>query len=113
MRTSPTFEFHVSRAARDQYQFADELFSLSGNVVFANLAASRIFADKMNRKRDLERHPRLAVRLQRAIDERQMQVAGRGRPVEARHDVGGPGLDRILEGKQGGQVTGVEPHHLD
>ena len=30
-------EFHVSRAARDRYQFDEALFGLSGNVVFANV----------------------------------------------------------------------------
>ena len=61
MRTPPTFEFHVSRAARDRYQFADTLFSLTGNVVFANLSASRLFAAKMNRVREAENHPELTV----------------------------------------------------
>jgi len=61
MRTLPTFEFHVSRAARDRYQFEDTLFSLAGNVVFANLPASRRFAEKMNRLRDVENHPEQTV----------------------------------------------------
>ncbi len=61
MRTTPTFEFHVSRAARERYGFADTLFAISGNVVFANLAASRQFANKMNKVRDAEKHPELAV----------------------------------------------------
>ncbi len=51
----------MARAARDRYQFDDTLFSLSGNVVFANLAASRRFAAKMNRVRDAEGHPELTV----------------------------------------------------
>ncbi len=55
------FEFHVSRAARDRYGFDDSLFSLTGNVVFANLAASREFAHRMNRARDVERHPEKTV----------------------------------------------------
>jgi hypothetical protein len=45
------FEFHVSRSARDRCQFDDSLFSLTGNVVFANMAASRDFAHRMNRHR--------------------------------------------------------------
>ncbi len=61
MRTPPTFEFHVARAVRDRYQFEDTLFSLTGNVVFANLAASRRFAEKMNRARDAENHPEQTV----------------------------------------------------
>lgn len=55
------FEFHVSRSARDRYGFDDSLFSLSGNVVFANLAAIREFAHRMNRARDVDRHPERTV----------------------------------------------------
>jgi glycosidase len=55
------FEFHISRQARDRYHFSDTLFSLSGNVVFADLAATREFAHRMNLRRDAERHPELAV----------------------------------------------------
>ncbi|HET7872292.1 MAG TPA: alpha-amylase family glycosyl hydrolase [Terriglobales bacterium] len=55
------FEFHVSRAARERYAFDDQLFSLHGNVVFANLAASREFAERMNRVRQADRHPERAV----------------------------------------------------
>ncbi len=58
----PKFEFHVSRVVRDQYQFEEEFFSWNGNVLFANPAASRRFAEKMNRLRDVQKHPELAVR---------------------------------------------------
>jgi hypothetical protein len=61
MRPDTTYEFHVCRAARDRYRFDQTLFSLSGNVVFANLAASREFARRMNRIREVDRHPELAV----------------------------------------------------
>ncbi len=61
MENALTFEFHVSRAARDRYGFAQVLFSLTGNVVLANLAASREFAQRMNQVRDAEHHPELAV----------------------------------------------------
>ncbi|HEV2116802.1 MAG TPA: alpha-amylase family glycosyl hydrolase, partial [Terriglobales bacterium] len=61
MRPATTYEFHVSRAARDRYRFEQTLFSLTGNVVFANLAASREFARRINQIRDAERHPELAV----------------------------------------------------
>ncbi len=57
-----TMEFHVARAARDRYQFDESLFSLSGNVVFANFHASRAFAQKINDKRDLVRFPEQTVR---------------------------------------------------
>ncbi len=55
-------EFHVSRQARDRYQFDRSLFSLSGNVIFANFYAARLFAQKMNARRDLVRFPEQAVR---------------------------------------------------
>jgi glycosidase len=55
-------EFHVSRKARDFYQFDQSLFSLVGNVIFANFHAARVFAQKMNDKRDLVSFPEQAVR---------------------------------------------------
>ncbi len=55
-------EFHVSRKARDLYQFDESLFSLSGNVLFPNFHASRLFAQKMNEKRDLVSFPEQAVK---------------------------------------------------
>src|ERR1017187_2186524 len=54
-------EFHISRIARERYQFAESLFSYNGNVVFANMAACREFAHRMNQVRDVEKHPELAV----------------------------------------------------
>ena len=56
-----TFEFHISRQARERYQFAESLFSYNGNVILANLAACREFAHRMNQVRDVEKHPELAV----------------------------------------------------
>mgnify|MGYP000185723931 CR=1 FL=1 len=50
-------EFHVSRQARDRYGFDQSLFSLSGNVLFADFRAARAFAQKINDKRDLLNHP--------------------------------------------------------
>src|SRR5262249_1263384 len=55
-------EFHVSRTARDHYQFDEALFSLNGNVIIANFRAARVFAQKMNQKRDLVNYPEQAVR---------------------------------------------------
>ena len=57
-----TFEFHISREARDYYQFSESLFSLSGNVIFANYKAVREFTKKINQKRDLVRFPEQAVK---------------------------------------------------
>src|SRR6202522_1977561 len=48
-------EFHVSREARDRYEFNQTLFAFSGNVVFANLGASREFAHRMNERRGVDK----------------------------------------------------------
>ncbi len=57
-----TREFHVSRQARDRYQFDASLFSLSGNVIFANFHAARVFAQKINQKRDVVSFPEQAAK---------------------------------------------------
>ena len=54
-------EFHISRNARERYQFAETLFSYAGNVVFANMAACRQFAFRMNEVRDAKNHPELSI----------------------------------------------------
>jgi glycosidase len=54
-------EFHISRNARERYQFAESLFSYTGNVVFANMPACREFAHRMNVVREVEKHPERAV----------------------------------------------------
>jgi glycosidase len=58
----PAFEFHISRRSRDLYRFDESLFAFNGNVIFANFHAARVFARKMNEKRDLVRFPEKAVR---------------------------------------------------
>ena len=50
-------EFHVSREARDRYEFSQTLFAFNGNVVFANLGASREFAFRMNERRGADKDP--------------------------------------------------------
>ncbi len=57
-----TMEFHISRKARDLYQFDESLFSLRGNVIFPNVHAARLFAQRMNEKRDLFSFPEQAIR---------------------------------------------------
>ena len=44
-------EFHISRAVRQAAQVDDQLFSYAGNVVFANVAASRKLAQALNEAR--------------------------------------------------------------
>ena len=55
-------EFHISREARDRYEFDAALFMLSGNVIFPNFHAARVFAQKMNDQRDLIRFPEQTVK---------------------------------------------------
>ncbi|MDE3188126.1 MAG: alpha-amylase [Acidobacteriota bacterium] len=54
-------EFHISLDARERYQFAEALFSYTGNVVFADLDACRTFAHRMNQTREADKFPDLAV----------------------------------------------------
>ena len=55
-------EFHISRQARDKFQFDETLFALDGNTLFADLYAVRIFANKINQQRDLAHFPEQAAR---------------------------------------------------
>ena len=54
-------EFHIARKARERYQFNESLFSYTGNVIFANIAACRQFAHRMNTVREVQKHPELAI----------------------------------------------------
>jgi len=51
------YEFHLSRKARDAYQFSDAFFSLRGTIVFENFRAAQLFAEKINEKRSAEGDP--------------------------------------------------------
>jgi glycosidase len=57
-----TREFHVSRKARDLYQFDQTMFALNGNVILANFRAARGFAKKMNDRRDVVSFPEQTIR---------------------------------------------------
>ena len=54
-------EFHISREARDRYQFDLSLYSLNGNVIFSDFHTVRLFAQKLNQQRDLVHYPEQAV----------------------------------------------------
>jgi len=58
----PTYEFHVSRKARDFYHFDESLFAQTGNVVFINIYMVRLFTDRMNKKRNLSSYPELTIK---------------------------------------------------
>ena len=55
-------EFHISRRAREKYDFDETLFSYDGNVIFANFHAARKFVQKINAQRDLSVFPEQAVK---------------------------------------------------
>ncbi|MGD8781668.1 MAG: alpha-amylase family glycosyl hydrolase [Ignavibacteria bacterium] len=47
----PKYEFHIAKEIRKKYGFEDELFSVTGNVIFRNNTAVRNFTHKINGKR--------------------------------------------------------------
>ena len=47
----PVYEFHISKKCRDLYTFSDKLFSLTGNVIFTNIQAVKLFVHKVNEKK--------------------------------------------------------------
>jgi len=61
-RDSTVREFHISRKARDRYQFDQTLFAIQGNVILTNFRAALAFAQKMNAPRDLARFPEQTVK---------------------------------------------------
>ena len=62
MNIKNEYEFHISKNARDKFKFDEELFSLSGNVIFANYYAVRVFVKKINDQHDLVNFPEQGVK---------------------------------------------------
>ena len=54
-------EFHISRAARERYDFDQSIYQFTGNAVLADLQAVRAFAQRMNDRCDVDRNPHLTV----------------------------------------------------
>jgi hypothetical protein len=54
-------EFHISRDVREATKVDDMLFSYTGNVVFADVAASRKLAEALNRARGADADPAGAI----------------------------------------------------
>jgi glycosidase len=54
-------EFHISREARERYHVEQTLFSFTGNVIFADVKASRELAHRMNQVRGTENDPERIV----------------------------------------------------
>jgi 4-alpha-glucanotransferase len=55
--TTGTTELHVSRQARNRYGFAESQFAADGHAVFGDVRSVRVFAQKINEKRDLTGDP--------------------------------------------------------
>ena len=55
-------EFHISCAAREKYSFDETLYSSNGNVILADFAAVRKFANVINEEQDAVLNPEKAVR---------------------------------------------------
>jgi glycosidase len=58
----PAREFHVSRNARDTYDFSEGIFSVQGHVLFADVRGARDLAMRINTVRKSALHPDRAVR---------------------------------------------------
>jgi len=56
------YEFHISKNVREKFKFDEILFSLSGNVIFADYFAVRLFVKKINDNLDLVNYPEQAVK---------------------------------------------------
>lgn len=52
----PKYEFHIAKEIRKKYNVDEELFSLSGNVLFTDFRAVRSFVKKVNAIRDPKNH---------------------------------------------------------
>ncbi len=48
----PKYEFHIAKEIRKKYEITDEIFSINGNVVFADFQTVRKFVHKINSKRN-------------------------------------------------------------
>ncbi|MBN2533758.1 MAG: alpha-amylase [Spirochaetales bacterium] len=55
-------EFHVSKKVRDKYGFDESIFESTGNVILARFHDARMFAHKMNMKKDIIQHPEQAIK---------------------------------------------------
>ena len=58
-KTLPKFEFHIAKDVRKKYKVGDDLFTISGNVIFTNNNAVRVFVQNVNSQRDISGHVRI------------------------------------------------------
>jgi hypothetical protein len=61
-RPNNQYEFHISRSSREKFKFDETLYSLTGNVIFTDYYAVRLFVQKINNKLDLVNYPEQAVK---------------------------------------------------
>ena len=54
-------EFHIARTVRERVKLDDVLFSYTGNVVFANVTASRKLAERLNTLQELGKEPETVI----------------------------------------------------
>ncbi len=52
INNSTTFEFHIAAKLRKIYDVSDELFSISGNIIFANFGQVRKFVTNFNKSKN-------------------------------------------------------------
>ncbi len=52
MNNKIKYEFHIAKHIRSKYKFDDELFSITGNVIFTDFKSIRKFVQKINSLRD-------------------------------------------------------------
>ncbi len=56
------YEFHIRKEARSRYDVPETLFASSGNVIFADFYAARVFAAALNRQVNPVTHPERVVK---------------------------------------------------
>jgi glycosidase len=61
-RPAPAREFHISRSCRNLYHFNQAFFSLHGNVVLPDFVATRLFAQRLNEKRQALHVPEKVIK---------------------------------------------------
>ncbi len=74
----PTYEFHISRKARDIYNFDEVFFSLTGDVVFMNFRAAQLFAGRINegRSKRLESLPEISRESMKQVSPSEINALG-------------------------------------
>ncbi len=55
-------EFHISKQARDKYQFDLSLFETNGNAIIGNFHGARLLAARINQQKDLLNFPETAAK---------------------------------------------------